>query len=287
LLFGISTIKKISMKDLNCCVKSCEKPQDESYWDLQYQSETTGWDLGMVSPPIKVYVDQLKDTTISVLIPGCGNTYEAEYLLEKGFTNITVIDIAPTLVEKLKEKFKNNTSIRVILGDFFEHQGSYDLILEQTFFCALPPQMRQKYVWKMHQLLSKNGKIAGLLFNRSFAVSPPFGGNTIEYEQLFSEAFHFKILGTSYNSVTPRAQSELFFVFEKKADVIVQCFTLNGITCSNCTKTVLEKIDVIPEVINAQINSTFTDLIIMSTKEISLEQLKEVLAYEPEYRLFF
>ena len=273
------------MEDITCCVKSCEKPLDQSYWDLQYQSETTGWDLGTISPPIKAYVDQLKDTTISVLIPGCGNTYEAEYLLEKGFANITVIDIAPTLVEKLKEKFKNTTAIRIIQGDFFEHKGSYDLILEQTFFCALPPQMRQKYVWKMHQLLSKNGKIAGLLFNRSFEVSPPFGGNTTEYEQLFSEAFHFKILETSYNSVTPRAQSELFFVFEKKSEVIVQCFALSGITCSNCTKTVLQKIAAITGVINAQINSTFTDLIVMSTNEISLEQLKEVLAYEPEYSI--
>lgn len=273
------------MEDITCCVKSCEKPLDQSYWDLQYQSETTGWDLGTISPPIKAYVDQLKDTTISVLIPGCGNTYEAEYLLEKGFTNITVIDIAPTLVEKLKEKFKNTNAIRIIHGDFFEHKGSYDLILEQTFFCALPPQMRQKYVWKMHHLLSKNGKIAGLLFNRSFEVSPPFGGSKTEYEQLFSEAFHFKILETSYNSVTPRAQSELFFVFEKKSEVIVQCFALSGISCSNCTKTVLQKIGGITGVINAQINSTFSDLIVMSTNEISLGQLKEVLAYEPEYSI--
>jgi len=273
------------MEDITCCVKSCEKPLDQSYWDLQYQSETTGWDLGTISPPIKAYVDQLKDTTISVLIPGCGNTYEAEYLLEKGFANITVIDIAPTLVEKLKEKFKNTTAIRIIQGDFFEHKGSYDLILEQTFFCALPPQMRQKYVWKMHHLLSKNGKIAGLLFNRSFEVSPPFGGNTTEYEQLFSKAFHLKILETSYNSVTPRAQSELFFVFEKKSEVIVQCFALSGISCSNCTKTVLQKIGAITGVTNAQINSTFTDLIVMSTNEISLGQLKEVLAYEPEYSI--
>lgn len=273
------------MEDITCCVKSCEKPLDQSYWDLQYQSETTGWDLGTISPPIKAYVDQLKDTTISVLIPGCGNTYEAEYLLEKGFANITVIDIAPTLVEKLKEKFKNTTAIRIIQGDFFEHKGSYDLILEQTFFCALPPQMRQKYVWKMHHLLSKNGKIAGLLFNRSFEVSPPFGGSKTEYEQLFSEAFHFKILETSYNSVTPRAQSELFFVFEKKSEVIVQCFALSGISCSNCTKTVLQKIGAITGVTNAQINSTFTDLIVMSTNEISLGQLKEVLAYEPEYSI--
>lgn len=37
-------------------------------------------------------------------------------------------------------------------------------------------------------------KLRGSFFNRSFEISPPFGGNTTEYEQLFSEAFHFKIL---------------------------------------------------------------------------------------------
>jgi hypothetical protein len=30
----------------------------------------------------------------------------------------------------------------VLLGDF-NHKGEYDLIIEQTFFCALPPVMRQ------------------------------------------------------------------------------------------------------------------------------------------------
>lgn len=273
------------MKDLNCCVTSCEKPLDESYWNLQYQSQTTGWDLGAVSPPIKEYIDQLKDTSISVLIPGCGNTYEAEYLLEKGFTNITVIDIAPTLVEKLKQKFKNTTTIRVLLGDFFELQDRYDLILEQTFFCALPPHMRQQYVWKMHQLLTENGKIVGLFFNRDFEISPPFGGNQKEYEKLFAPAFDLKTLSVCVNSASPRAATELFFIFQKKENVIVQYFTLQGVTCSNCTKTILDKIHAIPGVIDAQINALFSDLIVTSTNEIALKTLVDLLAYEPEYSI--
>ena len=47
-----------------------------------------GWDLGEVSPPIKSYIDTLEDKNIRILIPGCGNTYEAEYLLEQGFTKL-------------------------------------------------------------------------------------------------------------------------------------------------------------------------------------------------------
>ena len=141
---------------------------DQEYWDTQYISNTTGWDLGEVSPPIKSYIDTIEDKKISILIPGCGNSYEAEYLLKNHFTNVTVIDFAPTLVKNLQEKFKNNPNIKIVLGDFFTHQGNYDLIIEQTFFCALPPAMREQYVFKTHQLLSKGGKLAGLLFNKKW-----------------------------------------------------------------------------------------------------------------------
>jgi SAM-dependent methyltransferase len=195
---------------------SSEKTLDQNFWDNQYQSNTTGWDLGEVSPPLKNYIDTLKDKTIRILIPGCGNTYEAECLLEQGFKNITVIDIAPTLIENLKIKFKDNSNINIVLGDFFEHQGEYDLILEQTFFCALPPAMRQKYVLKMHQLLAKKGKIAGLLFNRTFESGPPFGGSQEEYELLFQQSFDFLKLEICQNSAKPRAGSELFIEFQKK-----------------------------------------------------------------------
>jgi SAM-dependent methyltransferase len=189
---------------------------NQTFWDNQYLANTTGWDLGTISPPIKSYIDTLKDKNIRVLIPGCGNSYEASYLLEKGFTNITVIDIAPTLIQNLKIKFKDKYNINIVLGDFFEHQGQYDLIIEQTFFCALPPIMRKQYVSKMHQLLAEKGKIAGLLFNRTFESSPPFGGSLEEYEILFKNAFYFIKMEICKNSAAPRAGFELWFEFQKK-----------------------------------------------------------------------
>jgi SAM-dependent methyltransferase len=195
---------------------SNEKVLDKHYWEAQYKSNATGWDLGKVSPPIKEYIDTLDNKNSTILIPGCGNSHEAEYLLSQGFTNITVIDISPTLIDNLQKKFKNNPNIKIVLDDFFEHQGEYDLILEQTFFCALPPTMREKYVLKMHQLLSSNGKLVGLLFNKTFESGPPFGGSQAEYKQLFKDYFDFKIMETCHNSIKPRANSELFIEFQKK-----------------------------------------------------------------------
>jgi SAM-dependent methyltransferase len=194
---------------------SNKKVLDQDYWEAQYKTNATGWDLGKVSPPIKEYIDTLNDKDISILIPGCGNSHEAEYLLSQGFINITLIDIAPTLVENLQEKFKNNSNIKIVLGDFFTHQGEYDLVIEQTFFCALPPIMRQEYVVKMNKMLKDKGLLVGLLFNKSFESGPPFGGSQAEYEQLFKDYFEFNIIETCYNSITPRANTELFIKFQK------------------------------------------------------------------------
>ncbi len=269
----------------SCCVVSCDKPLDQAYWDAQYKAKTTGWDLGQVSPPLKDYIDTLENKNSSILIPGCGNTYEAEYLLQKGFTNITVIDIAPTVVKVLQQKFAQNSNIKIIQGDFFLHQGSYDLILEQTFFCALPPTMRQKYVWKMHELLAKNGILAGLLFNRTFEVSPPFGGNKEEYEMLFKNAFEFLKMEVSKNSITPRANSELFIELKKNDLVTVSLYHFEGITCSGCMNTVTSKFKDLNKALNASMNTNFTEVLLVSKNEIPLQELQITVSYDEKYKI--
>jgi SAM-dependent methyltransferase len=273
------------MNDEKCCVITCDLPLDQTYWDNQYQANATGWDLGQVSPPIKTYINTIENKDAKILIPGCGNTYEAEYLLQLGFTNVTVIDIAPTLVKNLKQKFANNKNITVVLGDFFEHQGNYDYIIEQTFFCALPPAMRQKYVWKMHQLLLEHGKLIGLLFNREFEVSPPFGGSLKEYEQLFYKAFAFNSISLTGNSIPSRANTELFFEFQKNNLNQVNLYRFEGITCSGCMNTVSTKFLEIDGVLNVSMNTDFSEIIIVSKSEIELKTLQEIVSYDENYKI--
>ena len=273
------------MSEEKCCVVTCDLPLDQTYWDNQYQVNATGWDLGKVSPPIKAYIDTIDNKEAKILIPGCGNTYEAEYLLQQGFTNITVIDIAPTLVESLKQKFANNNNITIILGDFFDHQGKYDFIIEQTFFCALPPTMRQKYVWKMHQLLTDYGKLFGLLFNREFEVSPPFGGSLNEYEHLFTKAFIFNSISLAGNSIPSRANTELFIEFQKNELNQVNLYHFEGITCSGCMNTVSNKFLEIDSVLNVSMNSNFSEIIIVSKIEIDVKTLQGIVSYDEKYKI--
>ena len=190
---------------------------DENFWNSRYETGQTGWDIGEVSVPVREYADQLKDKTARILIPGCGNAYEAAYLSSKGFSSITLLDISGVLINKLEKIFKSDGNISLVNQDFFEHEGSYDIIIEQTFFCALDPVMREAYAEKARSLLSENGRLAGVLFDKEFEKQgPPFGGSEEEYRILFSKHFHINILEKCRNSITQRSGSEVFINLKPK-----------------------------------------------------------------------
>ncbi|TKB96696.1 class I SAM-dependent methyltransferase [Pedobacter cryophilus] len=192
---------------------------DADYWNNRYLNGQAGWDLGEISTPLKAYINQLQKKDFAILIPGAGNAHEAVYLLENGFKNVTVIDFAQKALDNLRLKLTSFDSqhFHLIQDDFFNHHGEYDLMMEQTFFCAIDPFRRTDYVKHAHQLLAKDGKIVGLMFNKIFPFEgPPFGGSKEEYEQLFQAHFKIELMEEAHNSVLPRQGSELFVKLIKK-----------------------------------------------------------------------
>ena len=202
---------------------SIQETLDEHYWNNRYATNATGWDVSIISTPLREYFDQLQDKDMAILIPGCGNAYEAEYLLQNGFTNVTVVDIAKHAVQLISERLNAylGKQLKVVHGDFFKLEQQFDLIVEQTFFCALDPSLRKAYAAKMHDLLKTGGKLAGVLFNREFEGGPPFGGTCEEYSALFTPLFEIKEMSPCRNSIVPRAGTELFVILRKKEDVEV------------------------------------------------------------------
>ena len=189
---------------------------EKSYWDNRYLQGETQWDIGAPSPALTHYLDNHAQKNMAILIPGCGHAYEADYLLQQGFENVSLIDISEIAVNHLFQKYASqNHSIQIFCEDFFAHQGQYDLILEQTFFCALLPERRPEYVQKMHALLKPAGRLVGVFYNRDFEGGPPFGGSQKEYEKLFSEKFKKLQLAPCAHSIKPRQGSELFLIAEK------------------------------------------------------------------------
>jgi thiopurine S-methyltransferase len=196
--------------------------QEENYWSNRYIQQSTGWDIGHPSTPLKEYIDQLSDKTIRILIPGAGNAYEAEYLIEKGYINVFVMDISPLPLQNFAERNPNFPKEQLLDVNFFEHECQYDLIIEQTFFCSfLPlPTNRSQYAKKMSELLKKDGQLVGVWFDIPLIEGDlekrPFGGNQQEYEEYLKPFFEIKIFDRCYNSIKPRQNQELFGIFIRK-----------------------------------------------------------------------
>ncbi|MEM1320738.1 MAG: methyltransferase domain-containing protein [Bacteroidota bacterium] len=198
-----------------------DSQQEQNYWTQRYQEQRTGWNIGEISTPLKAYFDQLEDKTLRVLIPGAGNAYEAEYLFQQGFLRTHVLDIAAPPLAALRQRVPDFPAEQLILGNFFEHEGQYDLIVEQTFFCSFPPTPanRRAYAQKMQALLRPGGKLVGLWFSMPLTgdmVNRPFGGSKEEYLGYFADLFEVKVLEPCYNSIAPRAGNELFGIMVRK-----------------------------------------------------------------------
>lgn len=188
---------------------------EKEFWENRYASNDTAWDIGEISTPIKAYFDQVEDKNLNILIPGCGFGHEASYLHQLGFKNITIIDITKQVLDEFKKRNPTFPEKNIVLGDFFEFEGQFDLIVEQTLFCAINPINRDKYVSKVFDLLKPNAKLIGLLFDCDFPAGPPFGGSKNEYLERFSKKFTKVSMEKCYNSISKREGRELFIKIVK------------------------------------------------------------------------
>lgn len=183
---------------------------EKEFWDNRWLEKQTGWDIGYPSPAIEFYFKLISNLEVKILIPGCGNAYEAEFLFQSGFKNVWLIDISEYAINSFKERVPDFPENQIICGDFFELKDSFDFIIEQTFFCAIHPSNRDRYCNKMAELLKPNGKLVGLLFDFPLETGPPFGGDLKEYQLRFESVFKNVSIEKCSNSIGPRQGREFW-----------------------------------------------------------------------------
>ena len=192
------------------------KKLDASYWNDRYTEGRTGWDIGEANRGLIDYVASRFDKSTRILIPGAGAGHEAEALWRAGYLHTYVLDWSDRAFTAMRQRLMHRPPLkldhqtRLIVSDFFQHNGRYDLILEQTFMCAIDPGLRKSYVRHAAELLRPSGTWAGVLFDREFEGGPPFGGSREEYTELFSRHFAIEHLATYQHSIAPRAGHEVF-----------------------------------------------------------------------------
>lgn len=217
---GIAHVRKSNGK-LDKVMQPTQK-LDATYWQGRYEARQTGWDVGETTPPLRDYFIQLPGPDARrILIPGAGRGYEAEYLHRQGYPNVWVADLASDALADLQARVPDFPAEHLLLQNFFALAPAepFDLLVEQTFFCALDPALRPAYARQSAALLRPGGTLVGLLFDTEFVqAGPPFGGSAAEYRAYFAPYFDFVHFAPAYNSLKPRQGRELFICLRRKTD---------------------------------------------------------------------
>ncbi len=197
-----------------------EKEYSRKDWQEHYESNDLGWDLGQVAPAFVKLWQEEKLPLGKVLVPGCGRGHEVVFLAENGF-EVTAIDFSKGAVTYLENALKERSlNGRVLHQDFFalddSHDGIYDLVLEQTFFCAISPRQRSDYVLNVDRILRPGGMLVGLFYHTDKEGGPPYNTTREDIETHFLEKFEIQQLDKTSLSAEQRKDKEWLGILQKK-----------------------------------------------------------------------
>lgn len=134
-------------------------------WDECYKKGEVFWDKGAPAPAMKQYLER-HAVHGRALVPGCGRGHEVALAVEHGLDAMG-LDISPTGVEEARARYPRIAE-RFVRGDLFdppaEMRGAFDVVLEHTCMCALPPSMRADYRRGIDLALRCGGLLIGVWF---------------------------------------------------------------------------------------------------------------------------
>lgn len=136
-------------------------------------------------------------TSQRALVPGCGRGYEVCALASSGlFDSVVGLDLAPTGVAAARahaSALGGTAAERAVfvLGDFFDYVPGdgegFGLVVDYTFLCAIPVDMREKWAEKMASLVVEGGMLLTLMFplgKKAEEGGPPHGVDFELFETL-------------------------------------------------------------------------------------------------------
>jgi SAM-dependent methyltransferase len=190
------------------------------FWEGRYQNGTARWDLGQPAPPlVHLFTSPDAPAPGRVVVLGSGSGHDAVFLAQQGF-EVTGVDFAPAAIATASHlAAEAQVSVTWLQCDIFDllpaYEQQFDYVVEHTCFCALAPDLRERYVQLVHQLLKPDGQYIGLFFTHSRPGGPPFGSHPDELRQLFGPHFELRHLARTPHSVSDRLGDEHLGRFDK------------------------------------------------------------------------
>jgi thiopurine S-methyltransferase len=165
-----------------------QRPEHPDFWCKRFNEGVTPWDAGRV-PEALIEFAATRPAPMRTLIPGCGRAWEAAYLASLDWP-VTALDFSAAAVATARDVLGDWPG-RLLCADFFcfAAAGSYELIYERAFLCALPRNKWLDWGTRVAELLPAGGLLAGYFFFRDEPKGPPFGITPQQLEELLRPCF--------------------------------------------------------------------------------------------------
>jgi len=180
------------------------------FWIAKWQANEIGFHLPDVHPLLKKYYPKFFSDAKKIFVPLCGKTHDMSFFADKG-KKVLGVELSEQAAQSFFEQsssktqsenvvtqkppFKSyhNSSIEILIGDFFELQAShlqkFNHLYDRAALIALPEKLRQRYVQHLRSILpSASMLLITLDYNQSQMKGPPFSVEQGEVQKLFSFA---------------------------------------------------------------------------------------------------
>lgn len=197
------------------------KIENAEYWTSVYEKEgTPRWDLAAPSPVLTDMLPRLKLPKSRILVLGCGEGHDAALFAEAGHV-VTAVDFSKEGLRRGQEKYGHLSNLFFHEMNIFDiptdWNHSFDLVVEHTCFCAIPPDQREEMVRLWRRMLHEQGQLLSIFFVMEKRSGPPFGITEWEARKHLEKYFHFLFWSRWRQSVPTRQGRELFVLAKKKS----------------------------------------------------------------------
>jgi SAM-dependent methyltransferase len=190
-----------------------------NFWvDFYAKEGQPNWDL---QAPARAFVDMLPRMKLPksrILVLGAGEGHDAALFAEAGHV-VTAVDFSSEGIHRGRERYGHLRNLRFVQENIFnlpsDWNHSFDIVIEHTCFCAIPPEQRKDLVTLWRRLLHEEGQLMGVFFAMLKRAGPPYGSSEHEIRYYLEKYFQFLFWGRWRDSL-PRRQARELFVLAKK-----------------------------------------------------------------------
>lgn len=194
--------------------------EQAKFWSDIYQTqENPHWNLDEPAEALKDMMQRLKLPKSRILVLGCGEGHDAALFAKAGHV-VTAVDFSKEAIARGKEKYADIEKLHFHEMDIFhipqEWNHSFDVVVEHTCFCAIPPDKRTELVKIWRRMLHEEGQLLSVFFTMEKRSGPPFGATEWEIRKRLQDYFQFLFWGRWRQSIKRRQGCELFVLAKKK-----------------------------------------------------------------------